>query len=247
MSRAATFLNLGPIPFVLTRASLPILAALVGLSGCRLKNEETTHLSGYDTVSGYYGSTLTGIVGTVKLRDEATPRTRPLSTSFAYDPYLNAISDPVLVYVDSPLTKQGSLRNNADTSVGLPVGIDFDRKTIGTDVSLRSTIDDCAMDESEQHVGNISDAPLVVGKFNERGRMSGTFTYGFVFSGLSAADGCVAPLADFFESCYLNATHCTEKDAQRVRNVFDRWVTAGIIDATDIHRVESLKLMMTYR
>jgi hypothetical protein len=230
--------------------SLPALGFFaVGLSllsmSCRVQNKQTTTLKGYDTISGYYGTALQKIEVSAKLKGESKARRKVVGVSLAVPKFLSVLSDPILLYFDDPQKGSGTLRNNTDTSLGLPINVDMEKKQLSYSRTISGDIDRCQMIGTELDTGSFTEAAGTKNGFTVKGAMNLEMTIGYQFTGESAG-GCDDPMKDFFEACYLDATKCTEDDYTLVREVFDRSVLSGLIDTSEIRSIEWVNVSMTY-
>lgn len=225
---------------------MTVTISLLTLSACRVRNHQSTTLKGYDTLSGYYSTNLQTITGTVKLKSESDSRIHRLPVAQAVESYVAVFADPPLLYFDNPLKNMGTIRNHADPSLGIPIIVDPDSKSLSFSREAKGTIDQCNLIGSETRIGSFNGG--VVGTkngYNTRGTMSLSLKMGYTFQS-DLPNGCDLALTDFFEKCFNDPQTCTDSENELIHSIFDRYVNGGIIKNNEIHLVESVSIEMKY-
>lgn len=229
-----------------TTVSILTMAALFsGLSSCRIQNKQTVTLKGYDTISGYYSTQLQQIEAVVKVRGETEPRRRNLTVAFAIPKFLDTVTDPVLLFFDSPLKGNGTLRHNMANDQGFPVNVNMDDRSLSYSQSANSKVEKCMLLGDELDTGSYTEALGDQNGFSVKGTIRITFSLGYRFVGDAEGD-CIGPMANFFEACYLDASKCNQSDGNLIHSIFDRYVNSGVLNSNEIRNVESVRLFMRY-
>jgi hypothetical protein len=238
------------MPFVKSKNLFGIIAlSALWLSSCQFGNKNSTELTGYDTISGYYSSlpqtiTFHAEIGTGPARDQiglVNQMPALLKTVMA---------NPTMLYYDDPINGIGSLRAHADTSNGIPTRISDHQGTFGVSTSASATIPGCIFKKDTLHTGKFTQAATttVVNGMTVRGSISIDYTMTYTFVG---ADIDCDPLRANFKSCYIDGTGCSTDTGSIfyrpfVQEIFSPLVNSGIMTDAEIGSAKVLTYHATY-
>ena len=129
---------------------LTTLTALLtlGLTACEVgKNSTRIELIGYDVSSGYYRTAPQSLDLSYKVNG-VTGAQSALIQNIPSD-MREIMSDPMLVLVEEPISGAASLRNSADTGIGV-AGLILNQKSgkIGKSASGYATFKNCRLDQA---------------------------------------------------------------------------------------------------
>jgi hypothetical protein len=224
----------------------------IALSGCdaRIGNHQTTTLTGYDVISGYYAS----LPQTISFHAQVgTGAARIVNGTVTQMPlYLKTVmGNPTMLYYDNPLTGVGTLRSHANTDVYVITKIQDSLGKFGASTSASATVSGCQFIEEITTSGGFTQAPTTstVGGYTVRGNLSLDYSANYSLVGEDA--DCDAMRATF-QSCYSNNVGCSTTEGTvfyrpYVEQVFGSLVDAGVITEAEISSTRSLGYHATYQ
>ncbi len=239
------------MPFVKSKILFGVVAlGALSLSSCEFGNKNSTELTGYDTISGYYSSlpqtiTFHAEIGTGPARNQ-----NGLVNQMP-DLMKTVMANPTMLYYDDPIHGIGSLRAHADTGNGIPTRISDHLNTFGVSTSASATIPGCIFTKETVHTGSFSQAAVtsVISGMTVRGSISLDFTMTYRFIG---ADIDCDPMRAAFKSCYVDATGCSTDTSSIfyrpfVQEIFSPLVNSGIMTDVEIGSAKVLTYRATYQ
>jgi hypothetical protein len=220
------------------------------ISGCQFGNRETTLLSGYDVISGYY-STLPQSIAFHAQIGTGTARDVNGLVNQIPDFLKSLMGDPVLLYYDSPTNGVGTIRANDNTDLFLATKIDDSAGTFGYSSTATQNISGCEFREEITTSGTFaqgSATPTVDG-FPVRGNLGLDYSATYTLTGDDA--DCDALRASL-QSCYSDGTGCSPNSGDAlygpyVEQVFGPIIGAGVMTESEISSARSVGYHAVYR
>ncbi|RYZ72516.1 MAG: hypothetical protein EOP09_03115 [Proteobacteria bacterium] len=176
-----------------------LLVSSLSFTACRVKNEQTTQLYGYDTLSGYYSTSLQTVQATVKLKGQ-TARVVTLPFTYAYSDIVEVMSDPVMFYFEDPIKGIASIRNASSTDKGFSIRADAQSMALSYSSASSVNVSGCKLTEEVLRNGNLTDGAGSRNGYQTRGSMR--LDYAMEYSWTAQTADCSDALANFFATCY---------------------------------------------
>lgn len=240
-------------PVSKTAAALGTLIALVVipsfLSGCEFGNKESTSLSGYDTISGYY---LT-LPQTISFNSEvvgSAPRQKDTPVSGMPDFMKTVMANPTVLAFDDPIKGLGSIRSRSNTNIGFYTLINANAGTLGASDEESATMNGCQFVKTVTTSGTFSQllTQQQASGVWARGKLALDFDYQYETQG---EDSECAAMRGIFKTCYVDGTGCSTDQnsvfySGLVNEIFAPFIAAGMITTDEIATTKNLRYHARY-
>ncbi len=227
-----------------------IASTALGLTACEVgKNSTKIELVGYDVSSGYYRTApqsldLSYKVNGVTLSQPALVQNIPIDMR-------EIMTDPMLVLVEDPVSGATSLRNSADTGIGV-AGLTLNQKSgkLGKSASGYATYKNCRLDQSILYDGDILKlSEQIFNGFKTRGQLNLDYQLAYRITGVE--QDCIEWLSHM-RDCYSDESQCeagnnTIVQDGFVHSLFDPFVDSNAFTVNAIPDVRNLQVDISYR
>jgi hypothetical protein len=223
--------------------------AALALAGCEFGNRNSTELTGYDIISGYYASLPQTLSFHAQIGSSA-PRTQAGVVNQMPEFLKAVMGNPTMLYFDSPLDGVATLRSHDDTSVYLVTKVPDATGNFGVSTTADATVSGCRFVEEITNSGKFTQAATTssVAGYTVRGNIS--LDYSANYSLIGDDVDCDAMRATF-KSCYSDGVGCSATSGTvfyrpYVIQVFGPLVDAGVITEDEISSARSVGFHATY-
>jgi|GEM_PF-2691683 len=201
----------------------------LALVGCKFGNQSTTTLTGYDVISGYYSSLPQTITFHAQIGTGAARVVSGLVNQMP-DFLKGLMGNPVMLYYDNPLTKDGSLRAHSNTGLGIPTKIVDSASTFGLSESAAGISSGCKIEQDTTNSGAFVQAlrTSTIAGYSVRGTIS--FDYAITTTLIGDDIDCNALRASF-KSCYVDNVGCSTATSSIFYRPFIVGIYGPLIDA----------------
>lgn len=220
------------------------------LSGCKFGNKDTTTLTGFDTISGYYLS-LPQTISFDATLTTGSPRTHDGQVNEMPDLLKTVMANPTLLVFDDPIGGLGSIRSRQQTSTGFYTMIDSAAGTFGAADEVSATVSGCQFVKTVTTSGKFSQlmSQQQVAGVWARGKIA--LDYDVVFETLGEDSDCVT-LRTNFMNCFVNGTGCSSDSGSvyytgLIDEMFTPFVNSGLITGSEIATTKKLHYHAAYQ
>jgi len=239
-------MQLSPRSFI----TLFVALASLGLTACEVgKNSTRVQLIGYDVSSGYYRTAAQSLDLSYKVN--GITGNQPTLVQNIPSDMREIMSDPMLVLVEEPISGATSLRNSADTGIGV-AGLLLDQKTgkIGKSAAGYATFKNCRLDQAILYTGEILKlSEQIFNGFKTRGQLNLDYQLAYRITGVE--QDCTEWLTHM-QACYSDDTtwesgNNTIVQSGFVHGLFDPFVDSNAFTVNAIPSVRNLQVDISYR
>ncbi len=236
----------------LSRRSITTLiaTAALGLTACEVgKNSTRIELIGYDVSSGYYRTAPQSLNLSYKVN--GVTGSQPALIQNIPGDMQEIMTDPMLVLVEDAISGATSLRNSADTGIGV-AGLNLNQKSgkLGKSAAGYATFKNCRLDQNILYTGDILQlSEQIFNGFKIRGQLNLDYQLAYRITGVE--QDCTEWLTNI-RACYTDDTMCetgnnTIVQSGFVHSVFDPFVDSNAFSVNAIPGVRNLQVDISYR
>ncbi len=223
-----------------------ITGLALSFSACRVKNEQSTQLYGYDTLSGQYATALQSVKATVKLKGDPE-KVASIPFTYAYKEVVQVMSDPILFYFEDPIKGTASIRNVSSTDRGFSVNANAQSMAVFYSSAANVVVSGCRLTEDVTRQGGLNASPGTRNGYQTRGFLRLDYGMEYSWTAATATTDCTEALTNFFSACYQDASVCAEADYALIHSILDPFVLTGLLTVPEIEKLERVRLVMEYR